>query len=102
MVLLYLLEYNIIYKVGGVSNPYASMEWPRIHIPQVISTMLRKSDCDSTSSQTPAAKRRETSTSTTTNPADRRLDFAENPDPEEDFLNYAVELHCLNPVQDIA
>jgi hypothetical protein len=36
------------------------------------------------------------------NPAGRGLDFAYNPEQEEDFLRYAVELHCLNPVQDIA
>ena len=42
MDLLYLLEYSIIYKAGGVSNPYASMEWPGIHIPHAISTMLNE------------------------------------------------------------
>jgi hypothetical protein len=38
----------------------------------------------------------------TKNPASRGLGFAENPDQEEDFLRYAVQLHCLNPLQDIA
>ncbi len=32
----------------------------------------------------------------------RGLDFAENPEQEEDFLRYAVELHCLNHAKDIA
>ena len=36
------------------------------------------------------------------NPAGRGLDFAENLEQEEDFLRYAMELHYLNPVQDIA
>ena len=40
--LLYLLEYRRIYKVGGVSNPYANMKWHGILIPQVISTMLNE------------------------------------------------------------
>ncbi len=31
--LLYLMEFKNIYKVGGVSNPYAGMEWPGIQIP---------------------------------------------------------------------
>jgi len=35
------------------------------------------------------------------NPAGCGLDFADNPEQEEYFLRYAVELHCLNPVQDI-
>jgi hypothetical protein len=36
----YLMEYNRIYKVGGVSIPYANMEWPGIQIPQAIFAML--------------------------------------------------------------
>jgi len=35
------------------------------------------------------------------NPAGRGLDFTENPYHKEDFLRYAVELHCLNPLADI-
>ena len=34
------------------------------------------------------------------NPAGRGLDFTENPNNEEDFLRYAVELHCLDPMAD--
>ena len=34
------------------------------------------------------------------NPAGRELDFADNPDHKEDFLRYAIKLHCLNPVHD--
>ncbi len=42
MDLLYLLEYNTVYKVGGASNPYVSMEWPGIQITQALSTMLNE------------------------------------------------------------
>ena len=38
--LLYLMEYNKIYKVGGVNIPYASIKRAGIQIPQAISTML--------------------------------------------------------------
>jgi hypothetical protein len=34
------------------------------------------------------------------NPAGRGLDFTENPDGKEDFIRYAVNLHCLKPVAD--
>jgi len=34
------------------------------------------------------------------NTAGRGLDFTENPDHKEDFLPYAVELHCLKSVDD--
>ena len=36
------------------------------------------------------------------NPVGRGLNFAENPEQDEDLLRHAFELHCLNPVQDIA
>ena len=34
------------------------------------------------------------------NPAGRGLDFAENPGAKEDYIRYATDLHCLNPVAD--
>jgi hypothetical protein len=36
------MEYIRIYKVGGVSSPYASMEWHGINIQQDISIMLKE------------------------------------------------------------
>jgi hypothetical protein len=40
MSLLYVLEYFRIYIVGGVTCPYACMEWPRIQTPQALITLL--------------------------------------------------------------
>ena len=34
--LLYLFEFNKISKTGGINNPYATIEWPGIQIPQTI------------------------------------------------------------------
>ena len=42
MDLLYLLEYNTIYKARGINRPYAITEWPGIQIPQAVSTMLNE------------------------------------------------------------
>jgi hypothetical protein len=36
------------------------------------------------------------------NPTGRGLDVTYNPDLEEDFLRYAVQLHFINPVKDAA
>ena len=34
------------------------------------------------------------------NPAGRGLDFDDHPDDKTDFVRYAVELRCLNPMMD--
>ena len=100
--LLYLMEYNRIYKVGGVSSPYANMEWPGIQIPQAISAMLTEIGLQFTFYTDVGCYEESVIYFYEGNPAGRGLDFADNPEQEEVFLRYAVELHCLNPVQDIA
>jgi len=102
MDMLYLQEYSRIHKVGGVNNPYAIMGWHGMQIPHAISTMLNDiglrfnfvTNTDSYEEGDLYFYDR--------NPTRCGLDFAENPDQEEDFLRYAVELHCLYPVQCIA
>ena len=36
------------------------------------------------------------------NPAGKGLDFTDNPEDEEPFLRYAVQLKCINPIKDIS
>jgi len=91
--LLYLLEYSRIYKVGGVSNPYAIMEWPRIRIPLAISTMLYGIGLRFNFVTDTGIYEEEDLYFYDRNPDSRGLDFANNPDQEEDFLRYAIELH---------
>jgi hypothetical protein len=100
--LLYLLEYSIIYKVGGVSSPYAGMEWHGIQIPEAISTMLNEIGLRFNFVTATGSYEERDLYFSDKNPAGRGLYFAENPDLEEDFVKYAVELQCLNPVKDIA
>jgi uncharacterized membrane protein YagU involved in acid resistance len=38
--LLYLFEFIIIFKIGRISSPYAVSEWPRVQLPQAITTIL--------------------------------------------------------------
>ena len=102
MDLLYLLEYSKIYKAGGVISPYANMEWPGIHIPQAILTMLNEIELQFNFVIDTGSYEEGDLYFYDMNPTGRGLDFAENLDQEEDFLRYAVEPHCLNPVQDIA
>ena len=39
-ILLYLMEFYKIVKIGGNNSPFACMEWPGIHIPQAILSLL--------------------------------------------------------------
>jgi len=96
--LLYLLEYSRIYKVGGGSNPYAIMAWPRIQIPKTISTMLNEIGLRFNFVTYTGGYEEGDLYFYDKNPECRGLDFADNPDQEEDFLRNVVELHCLNPV----
>jgi len=100
--LLYLMEYIRIYKIVGVSSPYANMEWPSIQIPQTISAMLTEIGIQFTFSTDISFYEESVIYFYNSNPARRGLDFADNPEQEEDFPRYAIELHCLNLVQDIA
>jgi len=100
--LLYLMECNMIYNVGGISSPYASMEWPGIQIPQAISTMIRETRLSFPIVTDIGCYEEGILYFYERNPARRGLDFAENPEQEEDYLRYAVEMHCLNLIQDIA
>jgi hypothetical protein len=35
-----LFEFYIIFKVGGIASPYATIEWPGVHIPQALTAIL--------------------------------------------------------------
>ncbi len=77
------------------------MEWPGIQIPQAIarnfSDKLLKLDFITI---TKGDSEEHLITFYKRNPTGRGLDFTENPDSKENFLGYAVELQCLNPVAD--
>lgn len=100
--LLYLMEFSRIYKVGGVSSPYAGMEWPGIQIPQAISAMITEIGLRFTFADDIGSYEESVLYFYDRNPSGSGLDFAENPEQEEDFMRYAVELHCLKPVHGIA
>jgi len=78
--LLYLLEYGRIYKVGGVSNPYANMEWPGIQIPKAISTMLNEFGLRFNFVIDTGSYEEGDLYFYDSNPTGRGLDFADNPD----------------------
>ena len=76
------------------------MEWLGIQIPQAIATNLLDKLLKFTFTPVKGDNVKHLLTFYERNLARRGLDFTNNPDSKEDFLRYAVELQCLNPVVD--
>ena len=74
-----ILEYSKIYKAGGVSSPYAIMEWLGIQIPQAISTMLNEIGLRFNFVTDTGSYEEGDIYFYDRNPAGRGLDFAKNP-----------------------
>ena len=98
--LLYLIEYYKINKVGGSNNSDACMMWPGIQIPWAIINLLDTKgllvnfidDNGETVEHLLLFYER--------NPTGRGLEFDDLPDDKPDFVRYAVELRCQNPITD--
>ena len=97
---LYLFEFSKITKIGGINNPFVTMEWPGIQITQAIASNLIDKFLKFNFITTKGNNEEQLITFYERNPAGRGLDFTDNPDTKKDFLRYAVELQCLNPVAD--
>jgi hypothetical protein len=99
--LLYLFEYLRINKVGGTGSTYVCIEWPGIQIPLAITTLLQDKGLDFPFINNYNEWEQQDIFFYERNPAGRGLDFTDAEDDKEDFLRYAVEYHCLNPIADI-
>jgi hypothetical protein len=99
--LLYLFEFSRINKTGGINNPYATIERHGIQIPHAIISNLDEKRLKCFFITDAGNWEEQHLTFYEKNPAGRGLAFTENPNHKEDFLRYAAELHCLNPVADI-
>jgi len=97
---LYLFEFSRITKTGGINSPFVTMEWPGIQIPQAILSNLSEKLLKIELITNYGDIEEHTVTFYERNPAGRGLDFTDNPDSKDDFLRYAVELQCLNPIAD--
>ena len=97
---LYLFEFSKITKTGGINNPFVNIEWPGIQIPHAIASNLIDNLLKIKLITAKEYIEEHFITFYERNPAGRGLDFTNNPYSKEDFLRYAVELQCLNPVAD--
>jgi hypothetical protein len=99
--LLYLLELYKITKIGGPNSPYACAEWPGIQIPQALLNLLDSKGLQFTFLNYKRKSEDHILHFYERNPEGRGLDFDDYPENKSDFVMYAVELRCLNPVVDI-
>jgi hypothetical protein len=99
--LIFLFEYRRIAKMGSVISPYAYIEWHGVEISQVLLAI-----CVDTSPRTAFLNEEGNYDQTVIhfydrNPIGRELDFDESLGRKEDFLRYAVQLTCNNPIENI-
>ena len=95
---LYLFEYYKISKVGGANSLYACMRWPGIHIPQAIISLLDTKDLLVDFIDDNGGTEQHYIQFYERNPAGRGVDFDNAPKDKPDFVRYAVELRCQNPI----
>ena len=97
---LYLFEFYKIVKIGGINSPYTCIDWPGIQIPQAIISLIEVKGLRFTFYNNKRTAEEHTLHFFERNLAGRGLDFNDFPDDKTDFVRYAVELRCLNPVVD--
>jgi len=85
----------------GVNNPYVTVEPPPgIQIPQAIITHLNAKPLKWSLVFETGTRVDPYLTLYEKNTAGKELDFTNDIDTKEDYIRYAVELLCLNPVAD--
>ena len=82
---LHLFEFSNITKTGGINNPYVTMEWLEIQIPQVVISNLNEKPLKLTFSTDKGAREEHFLSFYEKSPVGRGLDFTENPDVKEDL-----------------
>jgi hypothetical protein len=99
-VLLYLMEFYKIVKIGGINSPFACMEWPGIKIPQTILSLMDSKGIVYHFIDDKGAWEESTLLFSERNLEGRGLDFDDTPEDKPNFVRYALEFRCLNPLND--
>ena len=99
-ILLYLMEFYKMVKIRRINNPFLCMEWPGIQIPQAILSLLDTKGIVYHFLDDKGAWEESTLLFYERNPAGRGMDFDDTPENKPDFVRYAVEFRCINPMTD--
>jgi hypothetical protein len=98
---MYMLEFSKIHKVGGISSPYASIEWPYVQIPEAFKAILKEIGLNIFLLNNDEFLDTTHAYFFERNPAVRELEFDEFLEHKAAFLRYAVQLNSINPIRDI-
>ncbi len=98
---LYLFEFSKSHKVGEIASPHALIEWPWVQIPQAINAILQHIEIRIALINNDGYFQETNIYFYDKNPARRGLDFDEFPSQKSDFLRYAVQFNCINPIRDV-
>ncbi len=96
-----MFEFSKIHKVGGIASPYALIEWPGVQISQAINAILHHRGIRIALINNDGYFQESDIHFYVRNPAGRGLEFGVFPSQKSDFLRYAVQLNCVNPIRDI-
>ena len=99
--LLCLFEFYGISKIRGTTNPYVSIEWPWIQIPIAIASLLYDKGINFPFINDTNEWELYNVHFYERNPVGRGLDFKDTEDIKSDFLMYAVDYQCQNPIAEI-
>ena len=94
--ILYLLKFHKIVKIGGANSLYACTEWPGIHITQAILKLQGTKGIRFHFLDGKGAWNERLVHFYERNPAGRGLDFDDAPEDKPYFTRYAVEFRCLS------
>jgi hypothetical protein len=96
---LFMFEFNRITKTGGINNPFVTIELPGIQIPQtIINNLLDKSLKCNFITYIARSERESSVYVMREGPRRTRARLHKETDTKNDFLRYAIDLQCLNPV----
>ena len=96
LILLYLLEFTRVYKVGSQLGLHAGMMWPSMQIPQALTTLLGSRPLVLPYTEENGTVRTTFFRFSAENPAGKDLDFESNPDSREPFLRYSMAFSLQN------
>ena len=96
------MEFSKTHKGGGISSPYASIEWPGVQIPQALTTILKDRGLNIFLLNNDGVHDTAPAYFFERNSAGRGLDFDEFPEHKVDFLRYVIQLSCINHVRYIS
>ena len=85
----------------GIASPYATIEWPGVQTPQALTAIVQDRRIIISLLNNDGEHQHAPIYFYERNPTGKGLDFNGFPEQKTDFLRYAVQLNCINPIRNI-